>query len=189
MKVFAQHKNASMAPRKLRRIRQAIIGLPVSDAQAQLRFLSGKASDIVLKVLQSAVANAAHNHDIPADKLTVSDLIINGAFTLKRFDPVSRGMAHPLIKRNSHVTVVVADGTSKEIATRKKLEIETIDITEAQRRDPKPDNTDDTAKKAKTTNSLTIKPASALEDSYKKMKPSQHSGDQVKGHRRKSLGG
>lgn len=109
MEIKAHHYNARMSPRKLRLLRGVVRGLPVKDAAAQLEYLPGKGPQIIQQVLRSAVANALHNHKLSAEQLTVADVVVGEATTMKRFQPVSKGQAHPIKKYTAHVTVVVAD--------------------------------------------------------------------------------
>lgn len=103
-------------------------GLPVADAQAQLMFLpSRKARDLLGAVLKSVVANASHNLQVAASDLKVSDIIINEGFAFKRFSPVSRGQAHPILKKTSHITVTLETlKEQKPRTTKQKVEITTL---------------------------------------------------------------
>ncbi|MBI3251284.1 MAG: 50S ribosomal protein L22 [Candidatus Andersenbacteria bacterium] len=131
MEIFATHKNARMSPQKLRALARILRGMPVNQAKAQLQFFPGKAAVIIREVLKSAIANATHNFSMIEKDLVVRDVIINQGFVMKRIMPVSRGMAHPILKRTAHVTVTVGamDGTSK-VLKGKKSEIATISAEE-----------------------------------------------------------
>jgi large subunit ribosomal protein L22 len=110
-----------MAPRKLRSYRQLLKGMPVASAEAQLMFLPGKVPKLLQAVLRSAAANAVHNNNMGRDSLVVRDVIVDGAFTMKRARAVSRGSSHGIIKRSSHITVLVeGDVTEKKRLRRKK---------------------------------------------------------------------
>src|SRR5689334_21566709 len=130
MEVKAHYRNARMSARKLRVYRGAIKGLSAIEAMAQLKFMPGYGPVILLQTLRSAVANAHHNFDVAPENLKVSDVVIDAAFTLKRFQPVSKGMAHPILKRNSHVTIVVedvvADGVVAKPRKARKTKIEEL---------------------------------------------------------------
>lgn len=128
MEVKAQHKNARIAARKLRLIREAIVGLSAVEARAQLEFMPGKAADLVGNVLRSAMANAQHNYSIEEASLGVADMVVDGGFVMKRSQPASKGSAHPILKRTAHVTVVLEEiGVAKGAARKgKKSQIETI---------------------------------------------------------------
>ncbi|MAF80764.1 50S ribosomal protein L22 [bacterium] len=197
MEISAKHKNARMAPRKLALVREVVRGLPVAEAQAQLKFMSGKASDIVGKVLNSAIANAVHNNELTSDELVVRDLVVNAGFTMKRFNPVSRGMAHPIIKRTSHVTVVL--GTTSDVKKGKSAKgtkakgkkeaanIETISAAEHIKREAQVVTDEAKADTPEADTGLSQATASKSEIATSKIKSAQQGGDQGKTHRRKSM--
>lgn len=82
-------------------------GMKVSKALQVLKFTNKKAADILYKLISSAKANAEHNFKQDPDKLMVEEIIVNEGTTYKRRQPISRGRAHPILKRTSHVTVKV----------------------------------------------------------------------------------
>ena len=71
------------------------------------------ASDLISKVLNSAVANAEHNHALDAEDLVVAEAFADEGPTLKRFRPRARGRATRIRKRTSHITIVVSDGNEE----------------------------------------------------------------------------
>ena len=83
---------------------------PVGNAISVLKFMPKKGADLVRKVLESAVANAEHNHGADIDELKVSLIHVDEAPTLKRFGARAKGRGARIIKRNSHITVGVSDG-------------------------------------------------------------------------------
>jgi large subunit ribosomal protein L22 len=107
MKVSATAKYLRRSTRKTRLVTRAIIGLPVEQASAVLRFMPQGAARDVAKVLASAAANAENNHDLAPDDLVVADAIASDGPTLKRFRPRAQGRAFPIRKPMTHVTVVV----------------------------------------------------------------------------------
>jgi len=194
MEISAQHKNARMSPRKLALMRSIVRGLPVAEAEAQLKFMPGKGSDIVYKVLQSAVANAVHNHELSSEELVVSDVVVGDGFKMKRFNPVSRGMAHPIIKRTSHVTVVVAStDDSKKEATKAKAKkkktlsnIETISAAEHIKREATAVSEAADAAEDEPNTGLKKAAPKKSEVATSKIKTAQKGGDKGTTHRRKS---
>jgi large subunit ribosomal protein L22 len=100
---------ARVTPQKARRMVDLIRGLPASEAQTVLRFSPQAASETVGKVLDSAIANAEHNHGMSADTLVVSQAFVDEGPTLKRFRPRAQGRAYRIRKRTSHITVVVSE--------------------------------------------------------------------------------
>ena len=109
MEVNATAKYIRIAPRKLRIVMNLIRGKNVSDAFAILKFTPKVGSEVVEKVLRSAVANAEHNNDMNVDNLIVSSCYVNQGPTLKRIHPRSRGQAFKISKHSSHVTVCVSE--------------------------------------------------------------------------------
>ncbi|MEY4932794.1 MAG: hypothetical protein RLZZ403_1114, partial [Pseudomonadota bacterium] len=85
-------------------------GQPVGLALATLRFTPKKGADLVRKVLESAIANAENNQSADIDELKVEVIMIDEAPTLKRFHARAKGRGNRIIKRNSHITVLVGDG-------------------------------------------------------------------------------
>lgn len=109
MEVNATAKYIRIAPRKLRIVLNLIRGKKVADAFAILKFTPKAGSEVVEKVLRSAVANAEHNNDMNVDNLFVSTCFVDQGPTLKRIHPRSRGQAFKILKHSSHVTVCVSE--------------------------------------------------------------------------------
>ncbi len=84
-------------------------GKSVADAIAILTFTPNKAAGIILKVLNSAVANAENNFGLEKANLVVSEAFANEGPTMKRFRPRAKGSASPINKRTAHITVAVAE--------------------------------------------------------------------------------
>lgn len=106
-KAIARH--IRIAPRKIRIVVDLIRGKNVGEAFAILKFTPKVGADVVEKVLRSAVANAEHNFDMNVDKLYVSEVFVDEGATMKRIHPRSRGQAFKILKRSSHVTLVVKE--------------------------------------------------------------------------------
>ena len=109
MQVAAKLKYARISPQKCRLVADMVRGQPVGQALATLRYTPKKGAAIVLKVLESAIANAENNHNADIDTLTVERIEINEAPRLKRFHARAKGRGNRIVKRNSHITVYVAD--------------------------------------------------------------------------------
>jgi large subunit ribosomal protein L22 len=107
MRVKATAKYLRRSTRKTRLVTQAIIGLPVTEASAVLRFMPQGAARDVAKVLKSAAANAENNHNLSPDDLVVVEATANEGPTMKRYRPRAQGRAFPIHKPMTHVTVVV----------------------------------------------------------------------------------
>ncbi len=103
-------KTVRIAPRKARLVIDLIRGKNVKEAQAILMFTPRGASPIILKVLNSAIANAEHNNNANIDDLYVKEAYVNEGVRLKRLLPRAKGQGGDIIKkRTSHITVVVAE--------------------------------------------------------------------------------
>lgn len=109
MEAKAIAKHIRIAPRKIRIVVDLIRGKNVGEAFAILKFTPKIGADVVEKVLRSAVANAEHNFDMNVDELYVSDVFVDQGPTMKRIHPRSRGQAFKILKRSSHVTLVVKE--------------------------------------------------------------------------------
>jgi large subunit ribosomal protein L22 len=109
MEAKAVAKYIRVAPRKVRVVMDLIRGKNVAEAFAILKFTPKVGADVIEKVLKSAVANAENNFDMNVDKLYVSSAFVDQGPTLKRIHPRSRGQAFRILKRTSHVTVVVEE--------------------------------------------------------------------------------
>ncbi len=109
MQVSATAKYIKVSPRKVRLVVDVIRGKSVSDAMATLQFLPQQAAKEVSKVVKSAAANAENNYNLSPEDLYVSAVSANEGPTQKRFRPRAHGRVSPVLKRSSHITVVVGE--------------------------------------------------------------------------------
>ena len=109
MQVSAKLRYARISPQKCRLVADAVRGQSVENALQILAFMPKKGAAIVKKVLESAVANAENNHGADVDELKVSGIMIDEAPTFRRYRARAKGRGARIIKRNSHITVQVAD--------------------------------------------------------------------------------
>ena len=109
MEAKAVAKYVRIAPRKVRVVMNLVRGKSVAEAFAILKFTPKAGADVIEKELKSAVANAENNFDMNVDKLYISSAYVDQGPTLKRIHPRSRGQAFSILKRTSHVTVVVSE--------------------------------------------------------------------------------
>ncbi|AGR42479.1 50S ribosomal protein L22 [Spiroplasma diminutum] len=98
-----------ISPRKARLVIDTIRNKKISEAVAILQNQDKRSSEPVLKLLNSAVANAVNNNGMEADQLFVKTAFVNEGATLKRFRPRAHGRAYEILKRTSHITIVVSD--------------------------------------------------------------------------------
>jgi large subunit ribosomal protein L22 len=114
MPVRALAKSVRISPRKVSMVASLVRGRTVADALVILANVPRSAASPVIKVINSAKANADHNHRLKPDTLRIVEITVTPGPRSKRFRPVSRGMAHPYQKRTSHITVTV-DGDVREV--------------------------------------------------------------------------
>jgi large subunit ribosomal protein L22 len=107
MQVRATGKYIRISPTKVRKVAMAIKGKPVEDALSALAFMPQRSAKILGKVVRSAVANADQTPDIDVDNLSIANIVVNQGPTLKRFRPRAMGRASRILKRTSHITVVL----------------------------------------------------------------------------------
>ena len=105
MQVSATLRHARISPQKCRLVADAVRGQAVAKALQILAFMPKKGAGIVKKVLESAVANAEHNHGADIDELKVSRIYVNEAPRLRRYAARAKGRGTRILKRNSHITV------------------------------------------------------------------------------------
>ena len=109
MKVVATLKNARISTQKCRLVANQIRYSRVENALQLLNFSQKKAAALVKKVLESAIANAEHNEGADIDELKVASIYVDEGPTYKRFRARAKGRANRILKRTSHITVVVGD--------------------------------------------------------------------------------
>ena len=109
MEAKAHMKFVRISPRKVGIVCDLIRGKDTKTAKAILAGTPKAASEMMLKLLDSAVANAENNHNMDPDNLFVSETYANPGPILKRIRPVARGRAHRIYKRTSHITIVVME--------------------------------------------------------------------------------
>ena len=107
MESKAVAKYVRIAPRKVRVVMDLIRGKNVAEAFAILKFTPKAGAEVVEKVLRSAVANAENNFDMDVEKLYVKTAFADQGPTLKRYRPKARGSATQILKRTSHLTIIL----------------------------------------------------------------------------------
>jgi len=109
MEAIAKHRHARSSAQKVRLVADQIRGLHIEQALNVLNFSSRKAAVLVKKVLESAIANAEHNEGADIDELRVATITVDEGPTLKRMRARAKGRGTRILKRTSHITVVVSD--------------------------------------------------------------------------------
>ena len=148
------------APRKLRRVADAIRGKSVREALALLKFAEVYAAEPIEKLVRSAVANAGNNHNMNSDELYIARITVDGGpggrFT-KRLDPRAQGRAAFKRKRLSHVTVIVSEEAPRK--PRKRLAGASVQAARAPRRAAPAESASKSRRKKSTPRKRAAKPA------------------------------
>lgn len=115
----AQGRYLKGSATKARRVLDLIRNESIEDARTILQFSETGVSEVVSKILESAIANADHNDGIPEDELYVAACYADEGATMKRFRPRARGRASRINKRTSHITIIVARYENEALAARR----------------------------------------------------------------------
>ncbi len=118
MKITAQAKSIRITPQKLRRTADSLRQLPLDQALEQLQFIKVKSAQELYRVLNQAVANASTNYNLKPENLKLDSIQINEGPILKRFQAVSRGRAHTILKRTSHILITLTPKVSTPPSTK-----------------------------------------------------------------------
>ena len=111
----ATAKFVRMGPRKVRFVLDTIRGKYAQDALDQLKFTPNHAADEIANVLRSAMANAENNHEMSVEYLKVARCYVDVGPTMKRVQPRAQGRAYRILKRSSHITIIVAEGEAPAV--------------------------------------------------------------------------
>lgn len=107
MEVKAVTRYVRIAPRKVRLVTELVKGKSAEEALTILKFLPKKAAGLVSKTLQSAVANAEQNPNIDVDTLYIKRIFVDGGPSMKRWRARAMGRATRIVKRSSHITIIL----------------------------------------------------------------------------------
>jgi large subunit ribosomal protein L22 len=118
MEIRAQAKYVRVSPTKLRLLTRPIAGQQVEAALAALTFMPQKGARLVKKVVEQAVANAEQRPQVDVDTLFIKSIWVDGGPSLKRFMARAMGRVNRILKRTSHITVVLAEGPAKPVKQR-----------------------------------------------------------------------
>ena len=120
MQVSSTYRYAKISPFKVREVTRAIQGLPVSAALDLVAFSPKKAAGFIAKTLKSAVANAENNANLRVDGLVVKEATVGEGPTMKRMMPRARGSGSRILKRSSHIRIILTDEIEIKTRERKK---------------------------------------------------------------------
>ncbi len=107
MQIQARQSYSRQTPRKLRLVANTVKKLPLEQAIRQLAVIERKSTLVIMKVMKQAIANAINNHHLQFSDLVLKDIHVTEGPRYRRYQAVSRGRAHEIIKRTSHVTVTL----------------------------------------------------------------------------------
>jgi len=124
MEVRSIYRYARISPFKVREVTREIQGLPASAALDLLAFAPKKAAFVIGKTLKSAIANAENNANLKPDTLVVKEAIVGEGPTFKRIMARARGSASRILKRTSHIRIVLSDEVQIETRETKKVKRE-----------------------------------------------------------------
>ncbi|MBU2488957.1 MAG: 50S ribosomal protein L22 [Proteobacteria bacterium] len=113
MQVQAKAKYMRISPSKVRKVAHVVKGRPVEAGMNMLRFMPQKAAEMVYKVVQSALANVEAQTSMNVDSLVIQNILVDQGPTLKRFRPRAQGRVGRILKRTSHITVVLDEASGK----------------------------------------------------------------------------
>ena len=124
MEVKAKAKFIRMSPRKVRLVADLVRGAEVNKAINQLRFANKLAAQPIIKLINSAIANAANNFELDKNNLFIKEIRIDEGTKLKRWMPKARGRATPILKRTSHINIILSElvDSGKKEAKKQKIE-------------------------------------------------------------------
>ena len=109
METIARYRHAHSSPQKIRLVVDLIRGKKVSKAINILTYTNKRAAILIKKVLESAIANAEHNDGCDIDNLKITRIFVDEGPVMKRMMPRAKGRADRILKRTSHITMVVSD--------------------------------------------------------------------------------
>src|SRR5205814_2612941 len=120
MQVRSIYRYAKISPFKVREVTRAIQGLPVSAALDVVAFSPKKAATLVNKTLKSAVANAENNANLKVEGLVVKEAVVGEGPTMKRMMARARGSGSRILKRTSHIRIILTDEIKVETREQRK---------------------------------------------------------------------
>jgi len=120
MSVKAKLNYLRISPRKVRLVADLVRGRSVEEARSVLHFTVKKPADPLLKLLNSAVANAENNFGMDSKELYIAEIKVDGGPVLKRFMPRARGSVFPIMKRTSHISLLLREKGEEEVERKGK---------------------------------------------------------------------
>ncbi|MEA3355412.1 MAG: 50S ribosomal protein L22 [Patescibacteria group bacterium] len=112
--IKAESKFIRTSPRKIRLVADLVRNMSLTEAVNTLTYLRKRAAKPLLKTIKQAIANAVNNLNLNKDSLEIQSIEVNEGATYKRWNPVSRGRAHSIFKRTSHIKVILKSNKPKK---------------------------------------------------------------------------
>jgi large subunit ribosomal protein L22 len=134
MEIKASLNYLRIAPRKVRSVIDLIRGKELREAEAQLKFISRRAAAPILKLINSAIANAKNNFNLEKENLFIKEIRVDEGTPNKRWMPVSRGRAYPIMKRTSHIILIL--GVKEGVKIKKAKPVKSIEAEETPKEAP-----------------------------------------------------
>jgi len=191
--IKAKLRHLRISPRKVRLVANLIKGLTIEEAERQLKFLTKRAASPILKLLNSAVANAENNNKLTKENLYISNIVVDVGPSLKRWRPRAMGRAFPILKRTSHITLTLDQKAKKDKEVKEPI-IKKQALRQAQdnkKESVVKEETIEKAEKKKTISKKRLikpkKPYRATSQSKKRFFSRQTFGNAKKLFRRKSI--
>ena len=135
MEVQALTRNARMSPKKVREVARTIQGRMANDAVEYLTLIPRKSARLIVKTLKSAIANAENNANLKVDGLVVKEAVVGEGPTIKRMKTRARGSGAQILKRTSHIRIVLTD--EKPEKAEQKMEEKPASAAEKKAKKPK----------------------------------------------------
>lgn len=139
MQFKVTQKNTRQSPRKVRLVANTIKKLPLEQAIKQLAVIERKSTVVLLKTIKQAIANAKNNHGVDADKLAIKEILVNVGPSYKRYNAVSRGRGHSILKRTCHISVTLEEAKAPKVeakTTEVKAEATTKEVKSVESKKP-----------------------------------------------------
>jgi len=188
MEFKASLNNLRMSPRKVRLVANLVKGMNLAMAQGQLNFLTKKPAPLILKLLNSAAANAKNSFDIKENNLYIQKIVVEGGASLKRWLPRAMGKATPILKRTCSINIVLAElaPTAKKAKKASQPEIVKADQV-LSKSEEKIESVLPEEKRAELKTQTSARPYGASGESKKRVFSRQTFGNIKKMFRRKSI--
>lgn len=134
MEIKASLNYLRIAPRKVRSVIDLIRGKEIKEAEVQLKFISRRAAAPILKLINSAIANARNNFNLKKENLFIKEIRVDEGVPNKRWMPVSRGRAYPIMKRTSRI--ILALGIKEGVKIKKSQPVKSMEMEETPKEIP-----------------------------------------------------